>query len=82
MVCDIAFLKTASWLTIQEQTQIAAHYEALNSIVEVQRWWHMLKDRHVALHLETIKNSHAKLMSTRFVNDKRRGCPSTSLSNL
>ena len=36
MVYDVAFLKMASSLTIQERGKIAARYEVWNSIVEVQ----------------------------------------------
>ena len=47
----------------------------------VQRWWRTLKGRQATQRPQTIQNCHAKLMTTAFVNNKRRrGRPSTSLS--
>ena len=72
MICYIAFLIMTSRLTIQERAKIAARYEVWNSVVEVQRWWRTLKGSRATLHPETIRNCHAKLMTTGSVNDKRR----------
>ena len=81
MICYIAFLIMTSRLTIQERAKIAARYEVWNSVVEVQRWWRTLKGSRATLRRETIRNCHAKLMTTGSVNDKRRsGRPSTSRS--
>ena len=81
MICYIAFLIMTSRLTIQERAKIAARYEVWNSVVEVQRWWRTLKGSRATLRPETIRNCHAKLMTTGSVNDKRRsGRPSTSRS--
>ena len=71
----------ASRLTIQKLAKIAERYEMWNSTVAVQRWWHTLRVCHAALCPETIRNSHAKLMTPGSVNDKRkRGRPFTSQS--
>ena len=67
----------AGRLTVQERAQIAAHYEVWRSIVEVQRWWRTIKGRHAQIDPKTIKNCHAKLMTTGSVSDTQRsGRPS------
>ncbi|KAJ4430259.1 hypothetical protein ANN_22471 [Periplaneta americana] len=63
--------------TVREQAQIAAHYEVWNSVVLVQRWWRMVKERNATIHPET-RNCHRKLMTTGSIKDAgRTGCPST-----
>ena len=63
--------KMAGCLTVQERAQIAARYEVRRFIVEVQRWWRTIKGRHAQIDPKTIKNCHAKLMTTGSVCDTR-----------
>ena len=72
LVCDVAFLKLTSHLTIQERANIAARFAVCNSIVEVQRWRRKLKDRHATLRPETGRNCRAKLMTTGPVMTKEK----------
>ena len=62
----------AGRLTVQERAQIAAHYEVWRSIAEVQRCWKTIKGRHAQIDPKTIKNCHAKLMTTGSVSDTQR----------
>ena len=67
----------AGRLTVQERAQIAARSEVWRSIIEVQRWWRNIKGRHAQINPRTIKNCHAKLMTTGSVSDTQRsGRPS------
>ena len=67
----------AGRLTVQERAQIAARYEVRKSIVEVRRWWRTIKERQAQIDPKTIKNCHAKLMTTGSVSDiQRSGRPS------
>ena len=67
----------AGRLTVQERAQIAACYEVWRSIIAVQRWWRNIKERHAQINPRTIKNCHAKLMTTGSVSDTQRsGRPS------
>jgi len=61
--------KMAGHLTVTERAQIAARYEVWNSVVAVQRWWHVAKGRNTTIHQETIKNCHSKLLTTGSVMD-------------
>ena len=68
-------------LNIQERAKIAACHEVKHFIVLVQRRWGACKGRHETLRPETIRGRHAKLVTTGYVNDKRRsGRPFTSRS--
>ena len=64
--------KLAGRLTVQEHAQIAARYEVLRFIVQVQRWWKSIKGRHAQIDSKTIKNCQAKLMTTGSVSDTQR----------
>ena len=67
----------AGRITVQERAQIAARHDVWRSIVEVQLWLRAIKGRHAQLDPKTIKNCHAKLMTTGSVSDTQRsGRPS------
>ena len=62
----------AGRLTVQGHAQIAARYEVWIFIVEMQRWWKTIKERHAQIDSKTIKNCQAKLMTTGSVSDTQR----------
>lgn len=69
----------AQRLTLQERAQLASRYEVWQSVVRVQRWWRTIHGPRAQVDPKTIKNCHAKLMTTGSVVDVRRsGRPSTS----
>ena len=66
-------------LTLQERAQLASRYEVWQSVLRVQRWWRTIHGPRAQVDPKTIKNCHAKLMTTGSVVDARRsGRPSTS----
>ena len=53
-------------LTKPERARIAAKYDAVNSIVEVQVWWGRIKGRNVRINPKTIKHWHRELIRRLF----------------
>ena len=66
-------------LTLLERAQVASQFEVSRSVIQVQRWWRQMHGPHVVLNPKTIRNCHAKLMTTgSFSDTPRRGRPSTA----